>query len=83
MGLLHDDAAIILDGWIRRGHCQNIMNPNYTFVGNGFAYVPNSTYGYYYTQDFASPLAGSGMTFAPDAPTINGSTPVTARWHWR
>lgn len=63
------------NGWLdSSGHCANIMNPTYTYVGNGFASVPGSTWVNYFTQEFAKPQAG--MVFAPDAPTITSTTAV-------
>ena len=34
------------------GHCRNIMDPEYTVVGMGYAYTPDSYYGHYWTQNF-------------------------------
>lgn len=34
------------------GHCRNIMSPEYTVLGVGYAFNPNSEYGHYWTQDF-------------------------------
>jgi uncharacterized protein YkwD len=36
------------------GHCSNIMNPAYRAIGIGYAFGPGSTYGHYWTQDFAA-----------------------------
>lgn len=71
-------AEEIVRGWIEHvGHCQNIMSPTATFMGNGYAYYDNSSLGtknykHYYTQNFAAPQPG--MVFAPDAPTITSVT---------
>lgn len=85
-------AAEIVAGWINHmGHCQNIMSPTATFMGNGYAYYDNpllgtANYKHYYTQDFAAPQPG--MVFAPDAPTItsvaagNGTATVNFRAGW-
>ena len=35
------------------GHCRNIMNPDYHVVGYGYAYDPSSSFGNYWTQNFA------------------------------
>ena len=36
------------------GHCHNIMSIDYRTVGIGYAFVPGSEYGHYWTQDFAA-----------------------------
>lgn len=36
------------------GHCMNIMNGSFKEMGSGFASNPNSTYRYYWTQNFGS-----------------------------
>ncbi|MCB0914416.1 MAG: fibronectin type III domain-containing protein [Actinobacteria bacterium] len=62
------------NGWLDSpAHCANIMNPAFTFLGNGYANVPGSTYTHYWTQNFAAPQPG--MVFAPDQPRITGITP--------
>ncbi len=50
-------------------HCANIMNPKFTYVGNGYAFVSGSTYEHHWVQNFAAPAPG--MIFAPDAPRIS------------
>ncbi|MDH5491765.1 MAG: CAP domain-containing protein [Myxococcales bacterium] len=35
------------------GHCANIMNPEFNVVGLGYAFTAGSTYGHYWTQNFA------------------------------
>ena len=46
--------AEVVDGWMKSpGHCENIMNPRFRFLGVGYASVPRSTYTNYWTQDFA------------------------------
>ncbi len=45
--------AEVVDGWMKSpGHCVNIMNPRFRFLGVGYASVPGSTYTNYWTQDF-------------------------------
>ena len=47
-------AAEVVDGWMRSpGHCRNIMNPDYRVIGIGYAFVETSTFGEYWTQNFA------------------------------
>ena len=36
------------------GHCANIMNPSYRAIGVGYAFGATSTYGHYWTQNFAA-----------------------------
>ena len=60
-------------GWVDSpGHCANLMNPAFTYLGNGYAKVPDSRYVHYWTQNFAAPQPG--MLFAPDAPRITSIT---------
>lgn len=45
----------VVQGWMESpGHCRNIMNPAYRTIGIGYAVVPGSPYGQYWTQDFAA-----------------------------
>jgi uncharacterized protein YkwD len=45
-----------MDGWISSpGHCSNIMNPDFTQIGIGYAQVSGSSYIHYWTQDFGRP----------------------------
>jgi uncharacterized protein YkwD len=37
------------------GHRSNMLNPVYTHIGVGYMYTATSTYGGYYTADFATP----------------------------
>ena len=37
------------------GHCENIMDPNFTFLGVGYAFDEDSTYGHYWVQTFGGP----------------------------
>jgi uncharacterized protein YkwD len=48
--------AAVVDGWMDSfGHCENIMSGAFTDLGVGYASVPGSTYGDYWTQDFGAP----------------------------
>jgi uncharacterized protein YkwD len=48
-------AQRVVDGWMDSpGHCRNIMNPAYRTIGIGYAYVETSSFGHYWTQDFAA-----------------------------
>jgi uncharacterized protein YkwD len=52
----YGDAQTVMDAWMASaGHCANLMNDRFTEMGAGTASNPGSTYGIYWTQDFASP----------------------------
>jgi hypothetical protein len=43
----------VVDAWMSSsGHRANILNPIYCDIGVGYAYLVNSTYGHYWTQNF-------------------------------
>ena len=45
----------VMNAWLASpGHCENIMNPNYTEVGVAIVTNSESTYGIYWTQNFGS-----------------------------
>jgi len=45
----------VMKAWLASpGHCENIMNPNYTEVGVAIVTKADSTYGIYWTQNFGS-----------------------------
>jgi len=47
-------AEAVVDQWIHsEGHCENIMLPDYTVIGIGYAYDGDSDFGHYWTQNFA------------------------------
>ena len=47
--------AAVMAGWMNSpGHRANILEPGFRDIGVGYAYVPGSTYGYYWVQDFGS-----------------------------
>ena len=43
-----------MKSWITSttGHCENIMNPNYSFLGVGFFYATAGRYDDYWVQNF-------------------------------
>jgi len=48
--------AAVVDGWMNSsGHRANILNPDLTQIGIGYAYKGTSDYDSYWTTDFASP----------------------------
>jgi uncharacterized protein YkwD len=45
--------AEAVDGWMNSpGHCKNIMDPHFRYLGVGYANVPGSRLSSYWTQDF-------------------------------
>ncbi len=51
----YGDAQAAMDAWIASpGHCANLMNPNFMEMGAAMGSDPDSTYGIYWTQDFAA-----------------------------
>jgi uncharacterized protein YkwD len=45
--------AAVMNTWMDSpGHCENIMNPDYRFLGVGFYFAPNSEFGEYWVQNF-------------------------------
>ncbi len=45
------------NGWFNsKGHRSNMLDSNFTRLGTGYAYNSNSTYGYYGTQNFYTPI---------------------------
>jgi uncharacterized protein YkwD len=54
-GTNRDTAQEAFDAWKNSpGHNANMLNPAFTQIGIGMAYGANSTYGYYWTTDFAT-----------------------------
>jgi uncharacterized protein YkwD len=46
-------AREAVDGWMNSpGHCRNIMDPHFRYLGVGYAKVPGSRLSTYWTQDF-------------------------------
>ncbi len=44
---------VVINSWMSSsGHRANILNPNFCDIGVGYAYVADSTYRHYWTQDF-------------------------------
>jgi len=47
-------AEDVVRGWMNSpGHCRNIMNASYNVIGIGYAEDDSSTFGTFWTQDFA------------------------------
>lgn len=52
----YPDAQSVVQGWMNsQGHRDNILNPNFTQIGLGYAYLGGSAYGAYYTAVFGAP----------------------------
>jgi uncharacterized protein YkwD len=50
----YSTTSAVVQGWINSpGHCANIMNPNFTNLGVGYA--TGGSYRYYWVADFAKP----------------------------
>jgi uncharacterized protein YkwD len=48
-----DTPAQVVQGWMESdGHCKNIMQPKYNYLGVGFYLAPNSKYKQYWVQNF-------------------------------
>lgn len=46
-------AKETVDGWMHsKGHRENILNPNYKYLGVGYYYTDKTSYRYYWVQDF-------------------------------
>jgi uncharacterized protein YkwD len=46
----------VVKGWLDSpGHLSILLNPDLEFIGVGYAYYPDSTYGDYWTADFGTP----------------------------
>ncbi len=51
----YGDVQAAMDAWTASpGHCANRMNPNFTEMGAAMGSDADSTYGIYWTQDFAA-----------------------------
>jgi uncharacterized protein YkwD len=45
-----------IDAWVESdGHCRNIMDPNFTQLGAGYAHAPNGRPSHFHTQNFGTP----------------------------
>jgi len=53
-------ATAVIKGWMNsQGHRENILNPNYTEIGFGYAYNQSSDYRHYWVQVFGKAMGGS------------------------
>lgn len=57
----------VIDTWMGSpGHRANILSPNFCDIGVGYAYVADSTFGHYWTQNFGR---RSGVSSCPEIAT--------------
>ncbi|KAJ8509438.1 hypothetical protein ON010_g18766 [Phytophthora cinnamomi] len=57
-----EDVESVMDEWMQsEGHRENILCADYTMFGTAYAYNKDTTYGYYWTQDFASGPTETGL----------------------
>lgn len=55
LGVGYTTASLAMAGWLAStSHCQNIMNPNYTHVGIGYAQSPKSRHGRYWVLNLGA-----------------------------
>ena len=46
-------AQATVEGWMKsKSHRENILNPNFKYLGVGYAYKENTVYTHYWVQDF-------------------------------
>jgi len=46
-------AKATVDGWMKsKSHRENILNPNFKYLGVGYAYKENTAYLHYWVEDF-------------------------------
>jgi hypothetical protein len=70
-------AASVINAWMNsEGHRANILNPNFTEIGFGYAYV-NTGYQHYWVQVFGKPTTSSGTNPTPITSTLTWHTSKT------
>ncbi|MEO6196838.1 MAG: CAP domain-containing protein [Dehalococcoidia bacterium] len=73
----YSSATAVFNAWKNSpGHNSNMLGVNFRVHGIGYVYVPGSTYGHYWTNDFGGYIVPNG-TPPPPAPT-NTPTPTPA-----
>lgn len=51
----YPDPNAVVQGWLDSdGHCSNMLNPDFSLIGVGYAYDAGSSYGNYWTQTFGN-----------------------------
>jgi len=89
-GTVRDSGLEAFAAWqASSGHNANMLNSNYKYIGIGRAYVPGSTYGWYWVTDFGIVNDGTNGEEAPPltAPTAPGydraiSASGNLQLHW-
>ncbi|KAL7999485.1 putative CAP domain-containing protein [Plasmopara halstedii] len=70
-----EDVASVMESWMNSaGHRANILGADYTMFGTSYVYNAKSTYGHYWTQDFA---AGESEICENGSPSTSQSTEQT------
>ncbi len=71
-------AKTVLVQWRNsKGHYSNIISGNFTKIGVGVVYVPNSEFGYYWVQIFGSDEASSKYYFDANIAETDNKNPLT------
>lgn len=61
------NAVSTVDQWMQsEGHRANILNANFTHIGIGYTYDPDSTYGYYWSMFLIGVYDGTSPYVYPD-----------------
>lgn len=64
----YNSPEAVVEGWLSSpGHRQNLLNPDYTEIGFGLEFNPNTPYGFYWVQNFGQPAGGEsgGGVYVP------------------
>lgn len=71
-------AGGVMSQWMNsEGHRNNILNENYTHIGIGYCYDPNSKYGSHYVQLFVGDFAAADIPKAKGDIDGNGRLTLT------
>ncbi|MDK4689145.1 Slam-dependent surface lipoprotein [Kingella negevensis] len=72
-------ADIVVTDWKNsKGHYANMINKDYTKIGLGLVYLPNSQKKYYWVQIFGSDNASSDYYFDSSIAETNNQKPLTS-----
>jgi len=77
----YSTPAETIQQWMdSQGHRENILSPNYTEIGFGYAYSVTNDYGYYWVQVFGTPQSSGEVTTPtdPDPPVTTPTDPPVA-----
>lgn len=67
------DETVLVQWRNSTGHYQNMIRANYTKIGIGMVYIPNSKYGYYWVQIFGDDGVTSDYHFSKATDKSNSS----------